>query len=35
MSFLSKDPKAAEDPAADVATGTRLIPRITIQLING
>ena len=31
MSFLSKDPKAAEDPAADVATGTRLIPRITIQ----
>jgi len=31
MSFLSKDPKAAEEPAADVATGARLIPRITIQ----
>jgi pilus assembly protein CpaE len=31
MSFLSKDPKAAEEPAADVAMGARLIPRITIQ----
>src|SRR5260221_467754 len=28
MSFLSKDPKVAEEPA-DVATGARLIPRIT------
>jgi len=31
MSFLNKDSKAAEEPAADVATGARLIPRITIQ----
>jgi pilus assembly protein CpaE len=30
MSFLNKDAKAAEEPA-DVATGARLIPRITIQ----
>jgi pilus assembly protein CpaE len=31
MSFLSRDSKAVEEPAADVATGARLIPRITIQ----
>src|ERR1700712_5158977 len=31
MSFLSKEPAAAEEPAADVATGARLVPRITIQ----
>jgi pilus assembly protein CpaE len=33
MSFLTpkKDPKPAEEPAADVATGARLLPRITIQ----
>ncbi len=31
MSFLNKEPKAPEEPAADVATGARLIPRITIQ----
>jgi len=31
MSFLSKEPKAAEEAAAEVATGARLIPRITIQ----
>ena len=31
MSFLSKEPKAAEETAAEVATGARLIPRITIQ----
>jgi pilus assembly protein CpaE len=31
MSFLSRESKAAEEPAADVATGARLIPRITIQ----
>lgn len=32
MSFLgSKDPKQVEEPAAEVATGARLIPRITIQ----
>ena len=32
MSFLSKEPKAGDDAgAADVATGARLIPRITIQ----
>src|SRR3954463_1351654 len=30
MSFLSKEPKGAEEPA-EVATGARLIPRITIQ----
>ncbi|MGN6100544.1 MAG: hypothetical protein ACTHOR_05280, partial [Devosia sp.] len=31
MSFLSKEPKMAEEPAAEVASGARLIPRITIQ----
>jgi len=31
MSFLSKESKGTEEPAADVATGARLIPRITIQ----
>ena len=31
MSFLGKDPKAGEEPAGEVATGARLIPRITIQ----
>lgn len=32
MSFLNNDPKPADDvPAAEVATGARLIPRITIQ----
>ena len=32
MSFLaSKDAKAADEPVADVVTGARLIPRITIQ----
>ena len=31
MSFLSKDGPQAEEPAADVATGARLLPRITIQ----
>jgi len=32
MSFLTpKDPKVPEEPAADVATGARLLPRITIQ----
>ncbi|MDP1729951.1 MAG: AAA family ATPase [Devosia sp.] len=31
MSFLSKNVPEAEEPAADVATGARLIPRITIQ----
>ena len=32
MSFLTpKDSKPAEEPAADVATGARLLPRITIQ----
>jgi pilus assembly protein CpaE len=30
MSFLTKDP-AAEEPAGEVATGARLVPRITIQ----
>ena len=33
MSFLtpSKDPKPTEEPAAEVAAGARLLPRITIQ----
>jgi len=33
MSFLTpnKDSKVAEEPAGDVATGARLLPRITIQ----
>ena len=31
MSFLSKEPKTPDEPAADVAAGARLIPRITIQ----
>ena len=32
MSFLTpKDPKVPEEPAAEVATGARLLPRITIQ----
>jgi pilus assembly protein CpaE len=32
MSFLSKEPKAGDDlGAAEIATGARLIPRITIQ----
>lgn len=31
MSFLTPEPKKAEEPAADIATGARLIPRITIQ----
>jgi pilus assembly protein CpaE len=31
MSFLSSEPKRAEEPAADIAPGARLIPRITIQ----
>ena len=31
MSFLSSEPKRAEEPAAEVASGARLIPRITIQ----
>ena len=31
MSFLSKESKASDEPAAEVATGARLIPRITIQ----
>jgi pilus assembly protein CpaE len=33
MSFLGKDDakRMAEEPAADIATGARLIPRITIQ----
>lgn len=31
MSFLGKEPRATEEPAADVAMGARLIPRITIQ----
>ena len=30
MSFLSSEPKV-EEPAAEVASGARLIPRITIQ----
>ncbi|WP_375450137.1 CpaE family protein [uncultured Devosia sp.] len=31
MSFLNPDPKRAEEPAADIVGGARLIPRITIQ----
>ncbi|MBE0581690.1 CpaE family protein [Devosia sp.] len=31
MSFLSSEPKRSEEPAADIAPGARLIPRITIQ----
>lgn len=31
MSFLSSEPKRAEEPAAEIAPGARLIPRITIQ----
>ncbi|WDR02251.1 AAA family ATPase [Devosia algicola] len=31
MSFLTPEPGKAEDPAADIAGGARLIPRITIQ----
>ena len=31
MSFLSKDAKPADEPAADIASGARLLPRITIQ----
>ncbi|KQX35168.1 CtpF protein [Devosia sp. Root436] len=31
MSFLSSEPKKVEEPAADIASGARLIPRITIQ----
>ena len=31
MSFLNPEPKKAEEPAADIAGGARLIPRITIQ----
>ncbi|MCS6758420.1 MAG: AAA family ATPase [Candidatus Devosia euplotis] len=31
MSFLSPDAKKGEEPAADIAAGARLIPRITIQ----
>jgi pilus assembly protein CpaE len=31
MSFLGNQTRAAEEPAADVAMGARLIPRITIQ----
>ncbi len=31
MSFLSKDSRASEESAGDVASGARLIPRITIQ----
>jgi pilus assembly protein CpaE len=31
MSFLNKDAATPEEPAAEVATGARLIPRITIQ----
>ncbi|HTN64486.1 MAG TPA: AAA family ATPase [Devosia sp.] len=31
MSFLNPEPKKAEEPAADIASGARLIPRITIQ----
>ena len=30
MNFLSSEPKV-EEPAADIASGARLIPRITIQ----
>ena len=31
MSFLSSEPRPSEEPAAEVASGARLIPRITIQ----
>lgn len=31
MSFLNPEPKMVEEPAADIAGGARLIPRITIQ----
>ena len=31
MSFLSSEPKKADEPGADIAAGARLIPRITIQ----
>ncbi|MHB1111056.1 MAG: AAA family ATPase [Devosia sp.] len=31
MSFLSKNAPVTDEPAAEVATGARLIPRITIQ----
>ena len=31
MSFLTPEPKKAEEPAAEIAAGARLIPRITIQ----
>jgi pilus assembly protein CpaE len=31
MSFLTPDSKKAEEPAAEIAAGARLIPRITIQ----
>lgn len=31
MSFLSSEPKKVEEPAAEIASGARLIPRITIQ----
>jgi len=31
MSFLNPEPKTVEEPAADIAGGARLIPRITIQ----
>lgn len=31
MSFLSSEPSKAEEPAAEIAAGARLIPRITIQ----
>ncbi|WEK03566.1 MAG: AAA family ATPase [Candidatus Devosia phytovorans] len=31
MSFLSSEPRRAEEPAAEIAQGARLIPRITIQ----
>ncbi|MBS3849929.1 AAA family ATPase [Devosia sp. J2-20] len=31
MSFLTPDSKKADEPAAEIATGARLIPRITIQ----
>ncbi len=31
MSFLTPDTRKGDEPAADIATGARLIPRITIQ----
>src|SRR6218665_2260532 len=31
MSILNKDAKSADEPAGDIATGARLLPRITIQ----